>query len=700
MELMEDLQHLSPPDGTGPKVVFQSDLKLSREREARLCERAQDWFRTLDDQMGRTISASPSGGEMNFASMWGGGTGEERQLTGRKFMVKRTMLQLTAENDVTWRKWLQPGSIFEKSNMTVPLSRRIAKQSAARAVNYFFGTDPWLAMFPIGANDQQLARALQKLTDIKFQESGSLDVIRRATAKAFDIGESIIKTTQTIRKTRFKELAVVMVGPDGNPVLATDGLPIREEDLLTQNDAGVTILKRAPDTVLPQSPVFAQVEMEQDLVTYEGPEFTHIYFRDFLCPLNATDVQSAECCIHMMERTATQLAQMCLASMGEFDLQSLQNAVQAIGAALSGDHFAQTGDRGARPELGETETYVTQEPVTEYGEFYLRFDADGDGVAEDIMLIMNPVTGLPIYYNYVANVSSTGLRPFDVIRGKAVLNRWYGQGSLEEFQTHQDEVDLVYNRRNFNQSVAGRVTFWNPTGVVEGDSNPNLKLNGGQTYTLKQQAIPENVLRVVYLDDNKHEHLTEELEFIMQLALNESGVQHANDAQTAGLASAKLATGVRNIEKSGQELFALYIGELEAGITAAARAFVTTLYSNIGDQEVVHYLEGDVPQQFIIEGRDVRDLKFDVQVLLTRFRSEQVLQSNSQAVQICNAFYALMPQLQIIQAPLYREMLRSLQVQNADDYIIPQPMPLAGPTGPVSPQAVPNEAPLQPPPNL
>ena len=72
-----------------------------------------------------------------------------------------------------------------------------------------------------------------------------------------------------------------------------------------------------------------------------------------------------------------------------------------------------------------------------------------------------------------------------------------------------------------------------------------------------------DAIAVFYIDHNKFENLTQEIEFTMQTAMNESGVHHANDAQAAGMDSAKLATGVRNIEKSGQELFAMPISEIE-----------------------------------------------------------------------------------------------------------------------------------------
>lgn len=694
----DDYSNIREPGPDQAQVLFRSSLVLSREKEDILCAHAKDWYRRLDEAMGREDTSLAGGNNMSsFFSQLGSNVTQRGE---RRFFEKRLLFQLISENNMEHRAWLRPDSIFSKSNLVVPLARRISTQMAARANNYFFGTDPWMAQYPVGGDgDKLLAQQLQKLTEAKFQDSGSIDFLRRGVTHCFNVGETVMKVTQAHDQDFYKESLVCAVDGAGNPLVAIDGEPITPTDTFSaiedpaQPGMGVMVfvLDRDKQTPVddPAALRFEEVSLDRQVTHYRGPRASQIHWRDFLCPLNAPSVQEAECCIHVIERTPSQIVQTYVqATGGEEGLKELQKAVAAVRDAMTESEHSKTGDRGARPELGETTDSESPEAVAEYGEFYIRFDADGDRVQEDIMLVMNLRSGFPIFYDYVANVTADKKRPFIVIRPKAVINRWYGQGAIEQFELHQETVDLMVNRRNFNQSGSGRAVFWNPAGTIEGETNPDLKFNFGGTYTLKPNVKPEDILRVEYIEDNKSQNLTQELEFFMQLAMNESGVQHANDGNTAGSDSTKLATGIRNIEKSGQELFAVVIAELDGGITAVAQSFTTTLYSNLDEEETFMFFEGDFPVEATVAAKDVKHLRMNVRTLLTRYRDEQVLASSSQAIMVVEKYYSMPGPLQGILAGLFRDQLRSLQIPRADDYIIPQTGPLIAPQATPSPGGV------------
>ena len=695
-----ETRDVAPLGSDKPRVLFASSLVLSREQEDALCDHLKKQYELLDDQLGRKDTETEADGEtpafLSGAGVGSGLAGDVRP--DRKFLSKRLLYQCMNENKMDFRRILHPNSIFSRSNLTVPLARRIATQQGARAVKYFFGTDPWLQQRPIGGDDDMaFAAALQKLTDMKFEDSGSTAALKRALQNAFVIGEAVMKVTSKRQVEFSKRLRVVAVGPDGKPLLASDGDGIEKEDTWTMVQDEMTgaeqmVLERDGQTVKPPGElVFAEVLMEEETEFYRGPKISQIYYRDFLCPINAPSVQEALCCVHVVEKTASDLAQMYL-EYGDNRLEGVQKAVEAIKDAMGGSRQALSGDRGSRTELGDYESAQQTEGSNLYGEFYCRVDADGDGVTEDIMCVMNLATGYPVFYDYVANVTADGKRPFYVITPNPVLNRWYGQGAMERFETHQETVDLMLNRRNQTESESGYITLWNPRNTVEGQHNPTLALNRGTTYTPLPDKKQEDIIARIPLDDNgRVDNLTVELEFFMQLAMNESGVQHANDGQTAGLDSMKLATGIRQLERANMELFGTIVSELQHCLTPLCTCFVGTLYATLDDEETFAVFEGNVPRQMTIQKKQVKNLRFDIRTLLTRYRDEQQLVSNNEAYALlygAKPYYDLPYELQVSGQRFVVNQLKSLQIEDPESYVVPQMVPMttgsmpgAAPTG-------------------
>jgi hypothetical protein len=129
-QALEDHYEKVPPIGHDkPRVLFPSDLVLTREQEDKLCAKAKKWFEILDDQLGREETAMESSGDIpTFLAQRAGGGGSGEVKPERKFFAKRLLYQLIAENKMEYRALLNPGTIWERSNLVVPLARRIASQ--------------------------------------------------------------------------------------------------------------------------------------------------------------------------------------------------------------------------------------------------------------------------------------------------------------------------------------------------------------------------------------------------------------------------------------------------------------------------------------------------------------------------------------------------------------------------------------------
>lgn len=718
-----EAQETQMDDGISPLMPFPTDYILNRDQEEEIINHAMKRLEQLEGEMGRDIT---KGGE------WWNYEGvavldpQGRNSPQATWLGKRILFDKTYRCEMEWRPRLL-GGIFAESNLIVPAARRICRQMVARAVNYFFGTDPWFAVYPVGNNDASRADKADRYLRWKMDQAKLKRTNEQAVERAFVLGEAVVKTGWKSREHIYKTTAVVLVDEAGNDVLATDGDYIFESDPWVEEStvdpetgmevsSGLMVLKRDMKTPMPDNLIWQEKQVTRKIIHYKGPEAKVVNFIDFLAPLNAETLQEADCVAHLYDMPLMELADEWKKSIEasaspEEKVEATRKAVELLRALAGGggeSHTAQNSDQvDASTNAGRTNDH--SQPMVEIAEFHLRYDIDGDGILEDVVLIVDRRSRVPIFYDYTANITPDGQRPFSVVRVNEIQGRWYGMGAMEMMNPSQQVLDLWMNRKNRSVSGSGRVDFWRPHNTLEGRSNPNLEMNWGGTYTPIGDKKADDILETKYLEDGIGDKLMEFIEFYMQMMMNESGVMNANDGQAAGLESSKLATGIRNIEKSGQELFSLFLGHLEPGISETLNRMVKIVMTNLNEMEVYRYFEqgemgGEGAEGLVeIDPGEINNMELDTRILLERRRGEQILESSLRATQLVKDFYAQPFEVQTVTADMYRGMLKALQVKNAESVIQPIQVMLPTSQGGPDPQATAQAAaspPRQAEPNL
>lgn len=704
-----------------PRVPFPTAYELTYDQEAAMIDWADQRRIEMESEMGRVAT-----GDVNWYQAAASAGVIPGTATWKTHFGKRYVYDLAYHNEIEWRTFLL-GGLFTDSNFTIPIARRICNQMIARANNYFFATDPWCSAFPVGNNDKDLSVKLDRYQQHKFSKNGLKHVLEQANKLAFVRGESVVKTNYDITEQIFKQVATVLVDDKGDDIVGAD------KDYILNTDIWVPVMQMTPDPAtgqpmvdpstgqpLPPVPSDTQYVLKRDLITpkpavlnfvtkkvtrkksiFKGAKSEVVYYRDFLCPLTAASVQDADIVIHEYDMTVMKLIDLynrkaMIGQNADEELETTRKAIELIRTLASSDGQPKSAKDQPRLELDENtakESQNTGNPVFAICECHMRYDADGDGIMEDVVLVYAKESKVPIFYDYVANTTPDGERPYDVIRINEIDGRWYGLGAMEMFERHQEAIDLFFNRWNFAQSRAGRVDFWNPENTVEGNSNKNLQMNWGNTYTKKPGKFAKDILESVQMSDDKGDVLEKLMEFMIQIATNESGVSNANDAAAAGLDTSELATGVRNIEKSGQELFAPFLSTLEPGHTGVCRRNMNFNFMYMDDDDVYVFFEGDQQSADLLRREEVSDLEMDIDLLLTRYRGEQLLQSNGQAMQICQIYYSFPYEVQVNLQQLAIDQLRALQIQNPENLIKPTQI-----AAPMPGQAGSGGNPAQPPP--
>jgi len=696
-----------------PQTPFPTSLELTREQEDAMVQYALEYVDRLEGEMGREIVPLATNAVP---------TPDRNTFLGRR--EKWTMRYYNHVED----RALVDGGLYSVSNITATLSQRITMQMVARANNFFFGTAPWFACNFVGVEDRALAERIDRHSKWKFDQIGLQHVMEQANEFAFVRGESVVKTTWLTKDRIYKKRGQVLhtkdeAGKDvpvldafGNFIFAPiagrtlwtpqyEPAPVSPEQVASGQPiepvmmpTGKEVLRRDGVTLKPQVEVWVDGNWPMRNRVSEGPDAKLVYFKDFLCPLSAADIHDAELIAHLYDLPVMTLIQMFqrddLAQMGAGkSFAELKKAVEAIRNLTGQGSDFKAGAGQPRTDHGEQDNSGSPEnPLCETAEVYMTYDADGDGIAEEIMLVLDRKNRFPLFYDYTDNVCVKGRRPFEVIRAKAVDGRWYGMGAMEYFEPEQEFIDLCVNRRNFRMSQAGRVTFWNPAVTMEGQANPNLKLNNGKTYRLREGYKAEDALSYVVLPEEGAD-LMELLNFFMQMMQLKSGVVNGGDQEQSGLPTSDTATGIRNVEKSGQELFAQFLSCLSPGQRAVLLANIRVLYAHLSQREVYRFFGPDGKQvSDTLDPNEVADMDFDVTILLTRVRTEQVLEMSAEARALVIEFYTAVPDMvKPVVATFYRDSLKALGYSNADEIIQPIPtMAVASlPGAPGAPMALP-----------
>jgi hypothetical protein len=688
------------PDMNKPRMPFKTAYVLTREQEDALVEHALLRLEQIENQLGkRQPTQSPrTTGSKDFTLT----------CDPYSFYGKREKYTARYYNHVQDR--VQPNTIFEHSNLTASLSQRITGQMIAKSNSFFYGQpddQEWFTAEAVGLQDEDLADKVKKYARYVANQCHIKARHAQAVEFAWVRGEAVVKTTHQERFQIYKRTATFLVDESGNPILdayddyilqsdlwvaqmvpapvapGQDQMPGYEQSPQPQVTpqttppqlipSGVMVLKRDGVTPMPENPIWKTDTITRRLVTWRGPDSKICYYKDFICPIDAEDVQTADLIAHLYDMTAMSVAQMFSGQYGEGDagVEDFRNAVVLLRNLLSDSSEAKSAADLPRIDFYEQTTEGSpNNPKSQIAECWLTYDADGDGQQEEIMLVMDRRTRAPIFYEYTANVTLRGLRPFEVIRPMGVDGRWYGMGAMEYFDPEQEFIDLQINRRNFRDGASGRVTFWAPWATLEGQRDPSLKLNNGRTYTLREGYKAEQALSYVTLpEDNKE--VKDLIELFMQLMQIKSGVVNGADQQISGLPSANTATGINEVSESGQELFAMFLLRLFPGVQGALSAVVDTIFSQMDSRQVFTYFNGQANEVLELTPDDVRDLSLHVFLSITQQRDRQILQAGNIADQVIDAYYQRPLPLQQRTTQYAQARLKSLRVPQPDIIIEP-----------------------------
>lgn len=616
---------------------FATSLQPTQERLAAMCDYAMQRTWEVAEEMGRDQS-----GEVRVNS----------------WMGIRVQNRATYDNDLEWRKAL--GSIFTRSNFTLGDNRRYARLLSARVRADLLGTTPFFGAMSRQNGNTELTMAAEAFLQEQVDLSNVPSALREGVKTALIVNEAVVKTTYLKDVSPYLGPAYVGVDLTGRPIVSPKGLYVYPNDIFVpdQSTEGVVRLKKDPALAITYKPKFQQfTALPQVLTKYDNVFSQVLDCRDFLCPLKFRHTWQADINVHLYEEDPAVLAAIYGQTTAGQQYFSWRSDVTGAKKPLrmQGEHY---------------EERSSVKPSILVGETYLRYDADGDGHQEEIMLVMDLLARQPIFYDYLGN--HMPWRPFGVIPGvEREEGRWYGKGVFTKMYSSGMYIDTQINRINEKASQENSVTFrhrnavdvWKAGEQVEFGSRKVFDVNEGWDAKTRPPLYRINLQSEAELD-------LKLVEVMRNASDSEFGVISNQAASAAGLNASKTATGVISTDKDASALSQDTESEVKEAIETILEQVAEVVFSQM-DPMVMQYSQ-DGKALATLNKDDIMYLQRDVRLLLTKTRSAAMVATNEKAEAVWQRYLTLTPDKQQIGWDLYVKQLKGLEIDDAEK-LCPRP---------------------------
>lgn len=612
--------------------------------------------------------------------------------------------------------------IFQENNWTLNVCQRICRMLAAQHSGDLVGSDPFCAVMPEKSDDpaeRKLSKQVEKLVQDEISDSNTRQILAESIRVALIEGERPHKVTWDVDKTQFIGDAVVMVYPSkqaeqegedpqskpepvktesgqyifqkdeflrfyvneqGNPVALvkttppdlSTGAPAYDAPQQPPDATGIQLrLKKEPSFVMDESfagpdgkPVYALCKnLVQTLVHHEGLTVAGLFPEDFIYPIRCTSLRDESCDI--------------MAHRYDMPLELVKAKFKGAGFADDYLQLRETGPMSQQNDpdykMGESIQSDSRKLVNLFETYYRVRVNEDDEFESWAFIVIDFIQRIPVYAEFLGNMKMKR-PPFGFIRGvMSEPGRAYGVGVYKQFADKNLAIDVWFNRAALKSSKTASITFQHENGIKAEYQGQKLVIGGTEVYKIPASASenfgPDHppVFRV-----NLNEMTDKEFELMDKLIQDGDlsfGVVNAAPEVSAGLSNKGegTATAVRNVERTGNILQRATEELMASDIEELLELMTDTILEN-QDEESLQWTP-DEDEIAVLNRDEIRNLPRDVRVLLTRAKGDEAFQINDQASQKTQEFMALSAAIRKKVYPMYRQILKSLFIIDADEII-------------------------------
>jgi len=626
------------------------------------------------------------------------------------WLAERERFESEWNDDFSHREWENP--VFAKSNESLNMVGAGVDYVRCRMLEEIFGSKPWFFADPRNAEGQmpeiadQVGRHLRwKLGPDQVDFEGvSTDLVTQACK----LGECVAKVFYKTDEESFERVASILwdtredravLSADGDLIFQESATAVRRE--FPESEPRENSGNEAPNgesewhpgdgTAMDRpgsdaggvaqsewSPEYCWKErIVSDHVTrYRGAKAVPLHYKEFYCPLNAPSLHEADFVAHMTSMRLSELCSHLGISTEKLDGSQGQGKTESVADYLS-QALRQIRQASAEPKSAskqalsdESEESLVRDSDPEFRlvEAYFQFDARGDGRPCRVFLMAAFDFDLPIFWDYIANVTPSGRYPFEVVVTNKEPHRWYGRSWFKKFESSQSLIDKLLNQVLYrNELAANPVKFRRKEAVVQWQDDQPFEIGPDKVFDLNDGYTSEDALQMAEIPA-----MDEQTKFLLEIIVanwrSRSGVITASQGTFGGMPSEHTATGIAQIATTATTIFKPQLMGVKRGLESVLRQIVEYQYTFQDNDEAFTYLDGESRVTGLLTREDVQGLECDVELTLTRAKQTQSLDASRLAVDFFGKFLAVPDEFKPVAAPLFTTLYKSLQIDNADDY--------------------------------
>ncbi len=604
-----------------------------------------------------------------------------------KYRPQRELVEDLMQNILTHRVDNEEKNIFRLSNRTMGLVRAGIAFVSARVTDDIFGSAPWFGAEPEGMADVELSERIQKHAAVKLREADFENIGEMSVDRAFNFGEAIYRTGWRRDVQKYERLASVLCeGPEGKeqPVLKPDGSYIEERDLEVVvpepaepgTDAAAAVeprmMVRGTDIAVDgERHRFCEWVIEEEEVTYEGLDPLLVDWRNFRCATSYASIERAPFRGHIYERRFSQLVRK-LEQLHGVSAEDFDDATKAMLDKCR--NLPDTPQDEARVAQEGGPTGDEKNPVVKCLDFEMEWDPEGKGETRWYFGTVLVESEQLFFVDYLANILKGGGSLYDAVAVYCLPNTWVGRGWWELYEEFNDNADRLWNTLIHRDNLVA-----NPPAGVQWDaieeSKDDVQAKIGQPgfhVSLRPEKTMGDFLSFAVFP-NRDQSSWELLQFFMKLYQLETGVTSSAQGGLGDMPATNTATGIQSVLASGSTLHKRPAKEIRDGLKSVVGKNLTVLYTFHNKEETLRYGEGQNAVLVTLRPEDVRDLKLNVRILMTRYAAREQMDKAQAAVGVHTQYIALPEPEKAAARPLYVQLLKAQGIQGAED-IIRQPM--------------------------